>query len=544
MRQFFMRKKKGVKMLLVLAVLLSFFGIWAAGCSAAAFEAAEENSITQVVIIHNNPCEACREEEKLQELFSQLVPAEIKDTFSLEILYAYHGEGARLAEEAAAYFDVEKGKILYPLVLVGDQCLMGSTQVEEGLTALLEEAALNGVTQILPQRAADDSDAGVDLSSSDEANAVSGSEAGQKAWTLEADPASVHVLFFSTESCHNCENVKQFLDSLPQTVVVEQTAHPLAVTKLSVAEGDNIELFEALADQYGIPEEKRQVPLVFIGEHYLSGETQILKEIQALLPDGLGAVYQAKAGEEQAKQPWENLPVFLLKTLGVGFLNGFNPCALSLVLLFLSLIAAMPEGFTKYGLSFIAGKFLAYVLLGAAAATALGAIDFERFSLARNGLKIFLAAFCLVLAAGNLLDCYHAAKGEYGKIRVQLPGKLRRFNDSFVKKMVNPKTGKLLVLLIFAGSMIIACGEFFCTGQIYLASVLQWISQSEGSRIPLLAFVLYSASLCLPSFVIFCLVKAGKSVFSLTGESLKRMPVIKFLNAVLFIVFAALALYY
>ena len=548
MRQFFMEKRKGIKTLLVLAVLLSFFGLWTAGCSGAGTQevSAAEQAVTDVVIIHNNPCEACREEERLQELFTELAPTDIAAEYELKILYAYNGEGAALAEEAAAYFGMEKGSILYPLVLVGDQCLMGNGQMEEGLTALLEEAVENGVTQILPQGDADrNADAaGTASGSADGQNALSEGEAGQKEWSLDVGAARVHVLFFSTESSHNCENVQQFLDSLPQTVIAEGTAYPLEVTKLSVAEGDNIELFEALAEQYGVPENERQVPMLFIGEHCLLGEKQILKETESLLTDGLGAVYRAKSGAAQTGQAWDNLPVFLLKTLGVGFLNGFNPCALSLVLLFLSLIAAMPEGFTKYGLSFIAGKFLAYVLLGAAAAAALGTIDFEGFSMARSALKVFLAVFCLVLAAGNLLDCYHAAKGEYGKIRVQLPGRLRRFNDSFVKKMVNEKTGKLLTLLIFAGSMVIACGEFFCTGQIYLASVLQWISQSGGSKIPLLAFVLYSLALCLPSFVIFCLVKKGKSVFALTGESLKRMPVIKFFNGVLFILFAALALYY
>ncbi|MBQ7839768.1 MAG: hypothetical protein IJ390_04680 [Lachnospiraceae bacterium] len=530
--QFLSKENRGLKILFLLAVILSFFGFGMTGCRYP--EAVKEPVTTKVVIIHNNPCESCREEEKLQELFSELVPQNASGEFSLKVLYAYHGEGAELVEKAAGYFDVEKKDIIYPFVIAGDQYLMGSRQMEDELTSLLTAASKNQVTEILPERSESTADGDTKEMDADK----------EESWYLDAGAEVIHLLYFSTESCHNCENVQKFLDSLPQIVTVGGNTYSLTVTKLSVAKDNNIELFEALAQQYDIPESKRQVPLLLIGNHYLSGENQILSEAENLLADGVGAVYQAQLSANTKKQPWENVPVFLLKTLGVGFLNGFNPCALSLVLLFLSLIAAMPEGFTRYGLSFLIGKFLAYVLLGAAAASALSAIDFAGFGTARTVLKIFLVGFCLILAAGNFLDSYHAVRGEYGKIRVQLPGKLRKFNDGLVKKMVNPKNGKLLAVMIFLGSMAIACGEFFCTGQIYLASVLQWISQSEGSKIPLLAFVLYSAALCTPSFVIFCLVKKGRSIFSLTGESLKKMPLIKLCNGIIFIVFAVLALYY
>lgn len=240
----------------------------------------------------------------------------------------------------------------------------------------------------------------------------------------------------------------------------------------------------------------------------------------------------------------ENTVLFLLKTIGVGFLNGFNPCALSLVLLFFSLIASLPKRCLRYGIGFLTGKFLAYVGLGLAAATAMSAIPFEAFALLRKGINLILLVFCMALAYGNFQDCFYAFRGEYGKIKVQLPGKLRKWNDNLVKKIAENSEKKAFLFLVFGGGMAIALGEFFCTGQIYLASILQWMQRAERGQVPVLALFLYSGALCLPALVLLVLIVRGKSVISLADKSLKGMPLIKLCNGILFVIFAVLAIVY
>lgn len=512
----------------------------------------------EVIMIHNNPCESCNEPEKLRKLLGRLAPeqgagSDCRGT----VYYAYQGEGYALVEKAAAYFCLDKKDIVYPFVIVGERYLMGYSQLEDELAECLAEADEAGWTAAMAGEAliADgnggtreaaaataEADAGNGRTNGGAVSAGQGDAVRIAAWSGEE---AVHLLYFHTEICDKCEKAEAFLETLPGKVKIGENEYPLVITTLSVAEEENALLFSALADVYQVPDDSRQVPFVFVGDTYLSGEKEIRERTAALIEKGagLGTVYEADtavARREQAAER-ENAVLFLLKTAGVGFINGFNPCALSLALLFISLIAALPKGFLRCGFAFLAGKFLAYTLLGLLASAALSAIPFEAFAWLRTALNLVLLFLCVLLAAGNLLDCYHAARGEYGKIRVQLPGKLRRRNDELVKKIVNPKAGRVLLVLIFLGSMAVACGEFFCTGQIYLASILQWMKSDRGS-VPMLAFCLYSMSLCMPSFFILLAVNRGKSVFSLTSQSLKGMPLVKLCNAMIFIIFAVLTI--
>lgn len=521
-RGFFKKCKGRLLALPAVCFLLLFAGL--PDCLAAQKEPVE------VIMIHNNPCESCNEPEKLRTLLKESAPTQgAGSQYRGTVYYAYRGEGYELTERAAAYFGLEKKDIVYPLAIVGGRYLMGYDGIAKGLADCLIEADEAGLTKAMP--------------GADETAAMAAQ--GTVRLGAQAGSGAVHLLYFYTEICDNCEKAEAYLETLPEEIEIEGALYPLSVTRLSVAQEDNALLFAALAGAYQVPEQKQQVPFLFAGDTWLSGEGQIRRQTGQLLERGvgLGYVYEADlsaARQEQSAQR-QRPAAFLLKTAGVGFLNGFNPCALSLALLFISLIAALPKGFLRYGLCFIAGKFLAYTLLGLAACAALSAIPFDAFAWMRTILNLVLLILCAVLAVGNLLDCYHAAKGEYGRIRVQLPGRLRRFNDRLVKRIVNPKAGLVLFPLIFFGSMAVACGEFFCTGQIYLASILQWVKNGQGG-VSVLAFGLYSAALCLPLLLILLMVKRGKSVFSLTGKSLKGMPVIKLCNAAIFLLFLILTI--
>lgn len=515
-------------------LIFLLFLLWSlTGCGADTGQEESGKEKPEVLFVHNNPCESCDEEGRFREILDEAIREGNMDiTCRMRTYYAYREDGRKMAEQAMAYFGLEQSQVLYPIVVIGDHYLLGYDQIRQELGQVLETVTASGIREPMPDGG------GVEQDKSGAA------PAGQEPleMVLDAGKDVIHLLYFRTEICSKCEKAEEALEQLPGLVRVDGQEYPVVITELSVAEEENALFFGALAEQYEIPEREQQVPIVFLGEKYLSGESQIREQMAGLLEsgEGIGAVY--RAGEMKAQE--ENPVFFLLKTIGVGFLNGFNPCALSLVLLFFSLIASLPKGCLGYGLGFLTGKFLAYVALGLAAATAMSAIPFEAFSLLRKGINLILLAFCLVLAYGNFQDCFHAFRGEYGKIKVQLPGKLRTWNDRLVKKVAENSGKKAFLLLAFGGGMAIALGEFFCTGQIYLASILQWIQRAESGRVPVLALFLYSGALCLPALVLLILIVRGKSVISLADQSLKRMPLIKLCNGILFVVFAVLAIIY
>lgn len=544
-------------------LLLLFLAVIVTGC--AGRNAQPENKPVELILFHNNPCESCDEEGQFRELLKEKANG---CSYTVTSYYIYGTVGSEKLEEVVSELGIDRTDLVFPLVVADSRYLMGKSRVTEGIgdfvrgvtdSAQPKEAETGGEGQTGKASEAGEVSEADGASEADEASktgkvseAGNASEADEASEAVAADdrskefsaggvPDRIQLLFFSTLSCSNCEKAWEYLGTLPEHVNVEGREYPLDIINLSVAEDDNALFFSDLARQYNVPESEQKVPVLFLGDRWLAGENSIRKDTWELLMkgSGLGSTYQASV---QEKDSGESNVFFLLKTLGVGFLNGFNPCALSIVLLFLSLLATMKEGFLKYSIAFLIGKFVAYVLMGIAVSMAVSAVSLQAFTVVRNVINVVLILFCIVLAVGNLLDCYHAFRGEYGRIRVQLPRVLRRFNDRTVRAILNPAVGRLLLLVVFAGSMLIAVGEFFCTGQIYLASILQWLTRSLGG-VSYLTFVLYCTALCLPSAIITVMVNRGKSAMALADGSLKRMPWIKLANALLFLVFAAFSLY-
>ena len=79
----------------------------------------------------------------------------------------------------------------------------------------------------------------------------------------------------------------------------------------------------------------------------------------------------------------------------------------------------------------------------------------------------------------------------------------------------------------------ISAGEFLCTGQVYLASLLYMVEQNAGFN-PELAgnLVIYLIAMCVPMVLLTVLVSRGKSVMSASHLSLKILPMIKLVYSI------------
>ncbi len=393
----------------------------------------------------------------------------------------------------------------------------------------------------------------------------------------------VELVFIHNNPCEACDEEGSFREVLDEIFSDGGWQDIFEIRSYYAYQEDGRKLAGQAAEYFGLSEEEIRYPMVIAGNRCFLGYDQIMEELGGALPaiaetkeelfvpfeengrsggqernNSGGMVFDA--GEDvihllyfhteicpkcekaeaylgqlpkQVEASGKEYPV-VVTTLSVA--EDKN------ALLFFSLIAALPKGCLRYGLGFLTGKFLAYVLLGLAAAGAISFIPFETFVIFRKGLNAVLLAACLFLAYGNFRDCFYAFRGEYGKIKMQLPGKLRKWNDKLVKRMAGNSGRKAFLLLVFGGGMVIALGEFFCTGQIYLASILQWMQSAQNSGVPVTALVLYSAALCLPAFILLVLIVRGRSALFLVDRNLKGMPLVKLCNGILFVVFAVIAL--
>ncbi len=344
-------------------------------------------------------------------------------------------------------------------------------------------------------------------------------------------------VYFYSPTCASCRSMSDFLDKF-------SASHKnLDLRKYDVSDLRYKSLLDKYNEAYNVsPEDEGIVPVVFIGDKYFTDEEIIRTNFEKVL--NTPGVKTPEINNELAETHEKDIRRFKsFKTAGIflaGIINGLNPCSLSMLLFFLSLLTVRKAGMLKIGISFISGKFLAYVLLGTILFRFLSILDFRVFDIF---FKVLFAVVLLILIVMSIQD-YFAAKGErYDKIRLQLPEVLRRFNHGVIKRVSGFANLKIILLLGFLLGMIISLGEFLCTGQIYLATIITiFQTNSQLSRQALISLFLYNLGVVLPLGILLFLVYKGKEIFEVSEVIRERLHIIKLVNALILTLFFIIVL--
>ena len=290
------------------------------------------------------------------------------------------------------------------------------------------------------------------------------------ALALPAAAAGVDVHFFWREGCPHCEREMAFLDR----VAAQNPA--VRVHKREVGEGANAALMVRMAGRLGV--EVGSVPLTVIGDRawvgYLDDATtgrEIQARIDACLAQGcpepagdsVAAAPQAKALPEALRLPLFgevrtaslSLPAL---TVLLAAVDGFNPCAMWVLVFLLGLLAGMKDRRRMWllGIAFVAASALIYLLILGAWLNVLllaGAVGFVR-----------VAIGILALAAGGFYLKEFATNADM-QCAVTAPEHRRRTLERLRQLARQPGLAAALtgiVLLAFAVNVV----EFLCSAGI------------------------------------------------------------------------------
>jgi cytochrome c biogenesis protein CcdA len=345
---------------------------------------------------------------------------------------------------------------------------------------------------------------------------------------------------FVTSACENCEKARAYLGRLPESVnLAGGNSSPVRVIYYNVAENEGLAAARRFCEAYQVPDNEQLVPLVFYTAGYLSGYANIQRGVLTVLATGKAQnfAFPGAEGEIPALNRLELPAVFL-----AGLLGGLNPCSVSMLLLLLSLLAAKNAHVLPLGLSYVASKLLTYLVLGLALFTLARSLDLSLFHAAQGLVRVAVIALSLLLCFLNALDFVNARRENYGAIRVQLPRALRRFNHSIIRKTVegNPR---YLMAAVFALGVLVSAGEFLCTGQIYLATIL-YLLRTGAAGLALPAFLCYTVAAALPPALLVILCHKGKQAMALSDFVRDRMPAVKIANTLFFALFAGFAFFF
>ena len=217
--------------------------------------------------------------------------------------------------------------------------------------------------------------------------------------------------------------------------------------------------------------------------------------------------------------------------LGAGLAAGLNGCALSMLLMFLSVLVSARTHAIPCAAVFLLAKLAVYLLIGFAL---LSLMQRANPAWLTPLAKWLLTGVGAALAGLNLYDAAKARKGQLGAMKNQLPQGLR----GKLHRAIAGLTGKrVLVPASAALGAVVAAGEFLCSGQLYLATLLSQAGSPGGA----FSVTAYCAAFLIPSAVLAAAVVGGGSAQGVSAFMARHIVGAKVAAAVAMAALIALA---
>lgn len=540
-----------------LTVLWSMIGgVPQAGLSPAFAGAAAgpQDSRIEIVFFYNNACESCREEEDYYEIAAKGLEG-LTQAYSVSVYNTFRSADRVTFQDMLDTLQIPEEEVSLPVMIIGSSVISGKEEMAAGIRELAEQERSGGTESAAgPSR---------DKMENGNEGADAAKPAEEKSDSEEDSGRPSGIVLFTTYSCDSCARAKALLGR-----------EGITFAEVNIAENGSVETIYQYFSDYQVPERDQKVPVIFYANGYFSGADAIEENIAVLKraaenheaargEEGAGSAGNT-AGEERTecsgsmggeertersgsmagagKAGQEDSAALRLATIGkvaaAGLLNGLNPCAASMLLMVLSVCLSSGRNVLKTGLVYLAARFLAYFLMGTGLYKLLSVFQGGFLTRMTGMLKILFFLAAVVLAVLNFMDFLNTAGKKYGKVRVQLPVGLRRFNHSMIRKL-SGREGRLMYPAVFGLGLLISAGEFFCTGQIYVASVAYIFETNRDLWLAAACFLLlYIAAMCVPHLLLVFLLHRGSSITGSTQFLVKHTWLVKLLNSILFVLFA------
>jgi len=349
---------------------------------------------------------------------------------------------------------------------------------------------------------------------------------------------NIPIVFFSTPGCEECSITRNYLDSLKEIYPY------ITIQEFPVSDTKNKELLAHFGNVYDLPENKINVtPAVFIGKKaFVREETfnNLDKVIVNYNYSETGFINEALATETSANGLVELFKKFgVLTVLGAGLIDGYNPCAFTVLIFFISLLlirSRSKKDILLVGTSFTLGLGLSYFLLGIGLFNIIS--RWKYFDSISKWVYLITAAVTLVFAILTFQDYLKARKGATKDMALQLSTTEKRTIHSLLR---NPKVQSFTVfsfLVAFPVSIV----EFSCTGQTYLPTIVYIYSMPSLRIKALLYLILYNIMFILPLIVIVLFAYKGSTSEKFSNWFSEHLATIKLVTGIVFIaLFAYLA---
>ncbi len=352
--------------------------------------------------------------------------------------------------------------------------------------------------------------------------------------STKAAEESLDAVYFGSIYCSVCQNLEDI------DLAFERLEAQGVNVKKYILENDtkNTEIFRNYQFTYDVPANEGLVPIIFVGNTYFVGREAINIAIDSFQ---IRDISQSSSMLDIIVAPPSSFSLVYFVLL--GFVDGVNPCAIAMLLLFISLL-----GFTKkknvlvpVALTFISAIFISYFLFGTILYQYLYQLRFLSFLV--KTIPWIIITISGVLFLLNFYDFVVSLLQKYNLIKNQLPKGIQKFNRRLMEKFTQKmdEGSKMIYVITFFIGIVISFTEFLCTGQAYLTAILHLIHFTENIGRGLLLLVIYNLIFVLPLIIITGIAYKTQSIQSISIFMREKLHWIKLFNA---LVFLAILIYY
>ena len=362
---------------------------------------------------------------------------------------------------------------------------------------------------------------------------------------------SPKVVYLDLRGCEDCAVVKGAYHSTynPNRLNIIEELEKLGIEVVVYDVVRDPLISDQYAFAYGISG-GRAAPIIFSGDQYYQGVPAIFAafnngDIQANSTESLRDPIEGYEPRDL------NYITALLFVIGAGLIDGVNPCAIAMLLMFISMI-----GFTKnkkvlltVSISYIGAVFVTYYFIGVIllmlfnVALSVGVLSVILYS--------FFGLLTLFLAGLTFYDFWVTRKEEYENVKNQLPSFIRKFNQRLMEKFTKlledkHEKGKRFIWFILIPVIIgilVGITEAACTGQM-LIFTLAWLESQTASGVTLIKLVylfVFVVFFIMPLIVIAVIAIKAQSTMVVANFVRENLSKIKFVTAVFFL---AMAIYF
>jgi len=352
-------------------------------------------------------------------------------------------------------------------------------------------------------------------------------------------------LFFST-GCTECERVER--EVLPELEELFDGMYELV--RHDMLQAETIPLLVAYQERCDNHDNGR-VSIVVDHTVFLSGyeaiAAELLERVNAALEARQDPAWRMPQAPDLSEDEADEVVrrkasglTFSVVALG-GLLDGFNPCAISTLIFFMSVLAvarAAPRTRLLVGVSFISASFLVYMGLG------LGFLYVFRqapsFTTVKRVVETVLGLCMIPLALFSFRDAFRFRKSQRADdVTLQIPKAFKTRIHSLMRSRLGTGGSILSGLVTGAGVTVL---ESVCTGQSYVPVLMYMLKKDCSNFCVWLLLIVYNLLFVLPLAVVFVCFHRGMQLTALIEWSKRNLVVVKILLGLFFSAMAVLLL--